>query len=112
MYSVIRSNELVPSPRGITVFEGEPFGSDVSFFLVRIEPNGGPPLHKHPYSETWIIQSGAARFTAGDQEVEAGPGDIVTVGPDTPHKFVTMGSEPFVSTCIHASTRFSQTNLE
>jgi hypothetical protein len=55
-------------------FEGEPYGSGVSFFLVDNEPGEGPDLHKHPYSETWIVRSGKARITADGEDIEAGPG--------------------------------------
>ena len=52
MHSVVRSGELPPSPGGTVTFEGAPFGSEVSFFLVNNEPGSGPDLHRHPYSET------------------------------------------------------------
>ena len=54
-------------------FEGEPHGSDISVFLVNNLPGEGPDLHKHPYSETWIVRSGAARMTADGNDIEAGP---------------------------------------
>ena len=78
MHGVIRAGELQPSPGGTITFEGEPHGSGVSFFLVHNEPGAGPDLHRHPYSETWIVRSGRARFTADGEELEAGPGDIVS----------------------------------
>jgi hypothetical protein len=53
MYRAIRSGELQPSPGGTVTFEGDPYGSGVSFFLVDNVPGAGPDLHKHPYSETW-----------------------------------------------------------
>ena len=112
MHSVIRSGELPPSPGGTVTFEGEPFGSEVSFFLVNNEPGAGPDLHKHPYSETWIIRSGTGRFTAGDEEIEAGPGDIVVVGAETPHKFKNTGTGRLEVVCIHASPRMVQVDLE
>ena len=74
MYNVIRSDELRPNPGGTITWEGEPYGSGVSFFLVNNEPGAGPDLHRHPYSETWIVRSGRARFTASGEELEAGPG--------------------------------------
>jgi quercetin dioxygenase-like cupin family protein len=52
-------------------FEGEDHGSGVSMFLVDNEPGEGPALHRHPYSETWVVRSGRARFTADGQDVEA-----------------------------------------
>src|ERR671924_2357480 len=91
MYRVIRSGELQPTAGGTVRFEGEPYGSGVSFFLVNNKPGMGPDLHKHPYSETWIVRSGKARITADGQEIDAEAGDIVVVGPETPHKFKNVG---------------------
>ena len=112
MYSVIRSDEQKRSPSGTVTFEGEPHGSGVSMFLVNSEPGAGPDLHKHPYSETWIVRSGRARFTADGEELEAGPGDMLVVGPETPHKFKNLGPDRLDIICIHASPRFVQENLE
>jgi len=112
MYKVIRSNEIKPSPGGTVTFEGEEYGSGVSFFLVNNVPGAGPNLHKHPYSETWVIRSGKARLTADGVDIEAGPGDIIVVSPETPHKFKNMGTERLEIICIHASPRIIQEDLE
>ena len=112
MHTVIRAGELRRSRGGTITFEGESHGSGVSFFLVDSEPGAGPGLHRHPYSETWVVRSGTARFTAGGEELEAGPGDIVVVGAETPHKFVNAGSGQLDIVCIHASPVMIQENLE
>jgi mannose-6-phosphate isomerase-like protein (cupin superfamily) len=112
MHRVIRAGELQPSAKGTITFEGDPYGSGVSFFLVHNGPGEGPDLHRHPYSETWIVRSGTARFTAGDERTEAGPGDIVVVGPETPHKFKNIGTEQLDIICIHPSPRFIEERLE
>ncbi|MGH3035573.1 MAG: cupin domain-containing protein [Gaiellaceae bacterium] len=112
MHSVIRAGELTPSPGGTVTFEGEPYGSGVSFFLVNNEPGNGPDLHKHPYSETWIVRSGRALFTADGEEVEAGPGDLLVVGPETPHKFKNVGDGRLDVICFHASPTMIQKDLE
>jgi mannose-6-phosphate isomerase-like protein (cupin superfamily) len=112
MHRLIRAGELQPSPGGTITFEGEPFGSGVSFFLVNNEPGAGPGLHRHPYPETWILRSGEARFTAGEEELEAGPGDIIVVGANTPHKFKNAGDERLDIICIHASPVMIQEDLE
>ncbi len=112
MYTVIRSGELPPSPGGTVTFEGEGYGSGVSFFLVNNVPGAGPNLHKHPYSETWIVRSGKARITADGTEIEAGPGDIVVVTPETPHKFKNISTVRLDIICIHASPRMIQEALE
>ncbi len=112
MHNVIRAGELRRSRGGTVTFEGEPHGAGVSFFLVNNEPGSGPDLHKHPYSETWIVRSGSAVFTADGQEIEAGPGDILVVGAETPHKFKNSGTERLDIICIHASPRMVQVELE
>jgi mannose-6-phosphate isomerase-like protein (cupin superfamily) len=112
MYRAIRAGELEASPGGTVTFEGEPYGSGVSFFLVNSEPGAGPDLHRHPYSETWIVRSGRGLFTADGDELEAGPGDILVVGPETPHKFKSLGPERLDIVCIHASPRMIQESLE
>ena len=111
-YRVIRSGELEASPRGTVTFEGKDYGSGVSLFLITSEPGVGPVLHKHPYPETWIVRSGNALFTADGQEIEAGPGDILVVGGETPHKFKNMGPGQLDIICIHPSPRFIQEDLE
>ena len=112
MHSVIRAGELQPTPGGTIKFEGEGHGSGISFFHVRNEPGAGPDLHRHPYSETWIVQAGKALFTADGQELEAGPGDILVVGPETPHKFKNIGDGRLDMVCIHASPVMIQEDLE
>ena len=112
MYTIIRSGEIPPSPGGTITFEGEGYGSSVSFFWVNNVPGAGPVLHTHPYTETWIVRSGKAWFTAGGEELEAGPGDIMVVPPETPHKFKNIGTERLEIICIHASPVFIQENLE
>ena len=112
MHKVIRSGEIPPSPGGTITFEGEEYGSEVSFFLVNNVPGAGPVLHKHPYSETWIVRSGQAQITADGESVEVGPGDIIVVTPETHHKFKNIGTERLEIICIHASPRIIQEDLE
>jgi mannose-6-phosphate isomerase-like protein (cupin superfamily) len=112
MHKIIRAGELPPSPGGTVTFVGEDHGSEISSFLVNNEPGAGPDLHRHPYSETWFVRSGRGTFTADGVEVEAGPGDIVVVGAETPHKFKNTGTERFEVVCIHASPRMIQVDLE
>ncbi|HJS69543.1 MAG TPA: cupin domain-containing protein [Gaiellaceae bacterium] len=108
---MIREGEISRSSGGTLTFEGEPHGSGVSFFLVYNEPGAGPDLHRHPYSETWIVRSGRARFTADGEEIEAEAGDILVVGPETPHKFENIGDGRLDVVCIHASPKMIQEDL-
>ena len=112
MYRVIPAADQERSPGGTLTFEGEAHGSGVSFFLVDNQPGEGPDLHRHPYSETWIVRGGKGRFTADGKDIDAGPGDILVVGPETPHKFKNVGTERLDVICIHASPRIIQEALE
>jgi mannose-6-phosphate isomerase-like protein (cupin superfamily) len=112
VHRVIRDGEIERSAGGTLTFEGEPYGSGVSFFLVDNAPGAGPDLHRHPYAETWIVRRGRVRLTADGEDFEAGPGDIIVVGADTPHKFKNVGTDRLDIVCIHASPRMIQENLE
>ena len=93
--------------------EGADIGSDVSIILeYRHAAGTGPRLHRHPYSETFIIRRGHARFTVDGVEIDAHGGQILVVPSNTPHKFVAVGPGPLVSTHIHANPRFITDWLE
>jgi mannose-6-phosphate isomerase-like protein (cupin superfamily) len=51
-------------------------------------------------------------MTVDGEDIDAGPGDIVVVGPETPHKFKNAGTERLDIVCIHASPRITQEELE
>jgi mannose-6-phosphate isomerase-like protein (cupin superfamily) len=107
----LRFDELPGSERSRR-FEGREHGATVSFFISRHAPGEGPVLHRHPYEETFIMQEGTVQFTVGDQEIDAGPGEIVVVPANTPHKFVNTGSERIRQVSIHACDHMIQENLE
>ena len=87
--------------------EGKDCGAGISFLISSEDRVGaGPGLHKHPYSETWIVEAGRGRFTSGDQHTEVGPGNVGVVGPNTPHRFINLGPDPLKILCIHACERF------
>ena len=83
----------------------------VCIIFVDAPPGRGPGLHTHPYEEVLIVQEGTCTFTVGDDQVAAGPGDIVIVPPDTPHAFVNDGDGPLKQLDIHVSPRFDTTWL-
>jgi quercetin dioxygenase-like cupin family protein len=98
-----------------TNFEFEGYlhgGTNVTFILVDLSPGEGPRLHKHPYAEVFIILEGRAAYTAGPDTLEAAAGQVVIVGPDTPHKFVNSGGERLKQVDIHLNDRFVTEWLE
>ena len=92
--------------------KGAEHGATISVILDHSEPGQGPRLHKHRYDETWVVNEGTISFEAGDEQFEAGPGDIVIVPSDTPHKFTNKGSAPADLVCIHANPTFVTEWLE
>lgn len=87
-------------------FEGAPYGAGVSFFVGHLGPGQGPPVHTHPYPETCIVFAGQVAISVDGQEVIAGAGDIVLIGPGTAHGFRALEGERLDMVCIHASERF------
>jgi quercetin dioxygenase-like cupin family protein len=65
---------LLPPPSRTLRFEGEDLGADVAFFVVDLDPGGGPAQHRHPYAEVFLPLSGEALFGSGHERREAGPG--------------------------------------
>jgi mannose-6-phosphate isomerase-like protein (cupin superfamily) len=93
-------------------FEGEAYGTPISFFAVDNEPGQGPGLHTHPYPETWVVRRGRAEVIIGDERFEVGPGDIAVAPANTPHKFTNLGPERLDIVCIHAAGVMEQVDLE
>lgn len=88
-------------------FEGnEHGGTGISLIFVDSAPGRGPSLHRHDYDEVFIVQEGRATMTAGDRQIEAGPGDIVVVPAGVPHGFVNSGERQLRQIDIHLSPRY------
>lgn len=59
-----------------------------------------------------MVIDGNLTFQAGDEQIEARPGDIVIVPPETPHKFTNHGPQRANLICIHANRTFETEWLE
>jgi mannose-6-phosphate isomerase-like protein (cupin superfamily) len=87
-------------------FQGSPMDSDVSIIFTCLdEPGGGPRLHRHPYSETFIVRHGVVEFSDGEQSFEAHAGQIIVVPANAPHRF-TGRSDRLEMIDVHASPTF------
>ena len=94
-------------------FEGHRYGDVASTFIwVQMKPGRGPRLHRHPYAEIFIVLEGQARYTVGDETIEASGGQVLIAPPDTPHKFVNNGSGILRQVDIHCNDRFVTEWLE
>ncbi|MGY4721671.1 cupin domain-containing protein [Naumannella huperziae] len=75
------------------------------------EAGVGPRLHLHPYAETFVIRRGSARFTIGNETLDADAGQILVVPAETAHRFTTLPGG-YEAIHIHSGDRFETTWLE
>lgn len=57
-----------------------------------LRPGGRVPLHRHAYSETFIILSGHGRMRLGDSELEVKPNMCIFVNSNMPHSLINTGN--------------------
>lgn len=94
-------------------FEGKDLDTGVTVLFYATEDVGvGPRWHVHPYDEIFIIRTGNALFTIGDEKIEAKAGDILMGPANVPHKYTNLGPGLLESTDIHLSDEWIQTNLD
>ena len=109
MATVIPIEELRRSPQS-ALFQGRD-EAPISIFINEFERGNGPRLHLHPYPETFVVQAGSARFTAGDDDIEVGAGHLVVVPAETPHRFEGTSDEKVRTVSVHPSPTVVQTDL-
>lgn len=94
------------------LFQGKDVGTGVSFIRYVTDVVGeGPTLHVHPYDEVFTIQEGRARFTVGDQVIDAEAGDILFGPANIPHGYQNLGPGRLDSLDIHLTPEWLQTDL-
>ena len=109
MVTVIPIESLRRSPTA-SLFEGHE-EIPISIFVTAYERGQGPDLHLHPYPEVFVVQTGTAVFTAGEEQLTVAAGRIVTVPANTPHGFKCAGDDTLRVTSVHPSGVVQQTNL-
>ena len=92
MGTIIDFDDLSPT-RHSHEFVGAEHG-DVPFsvILVHSRPGVGPKLHRHPYAEVFVVESGQATFRIGDDEIVVEGGHVVVSPPGEAHGFTNTGS--------------------
>jgi mannose-6-phosphate isomerase-like protein (cupin superfamily) len=78
-----------------------------SIILVHSQPGVGPKLHRHPYAEVFILESGRATFQIGDDRIDADAGMIVVSPPGESHGFTNTGTDELRLIAIHGASRFA-----
>ena len=92
------------------LFEGRE-QAPVSIFVTEYSRGQGPDLHLHPYPEVFVVQTGTATFTAGDEQLTVPAGNIVVVPEQTPHGFKCSGDDKLRVVSVHPSPTVQQTVL-
>ena len=78
-----------------------------SVILVHSKPGVGPKLHRHPYSEVFIVEAGRATFRIGDETIVVDAGHVVVSPPGEAHGFTNSGDGELRLVAIHGAGRFS-----
>ena len=73
-------------------------------------PSGfGPPPHRHPYAEYFVLHDGQGHYLVDGEAFDAVAGDVVIVPAHAWHSFVSSGDGPLRQTAIHeAEVRASE----
>jgi quercetin dioxygenase-like cupin family protein len=90
------------------LFEGRD-QTPVSIFITEYRRGQGPDLHVHPYPETFVVESGTAMFTAGEEQLAVEGGNIVVVPAETVHGFKCVGDDLLRVVSVHPSPTVHQT---
>jgi mannose-6-phosphate isomerase-like protein (cupin superfamily) len=109
MATVVPLEELRLSPTAC-LFQGRE-NIPVTIFVTEYGRGGGPQLHLHPYPEAFVVETGTALFTAGDERLTVEAGHIVVVPAETPHAFECAGDDTLRVVSIHPSPELKQTDL-
>ena len=82
---------------------------DIPFcvILVHSRPGVGPKLHRHPYPEVFIVESGQATFQIGERSVVVEGGHVVVSPSGEAHGFTNTGTGELRLTAIHGAGRFT-----
>lgn len=110
---ILHRADWAPDPRlWRGAVEGARLGTGLTVLFYSTETIGdGPKLHLHPYDEVFIVRSGRALYTIGDERIEAIEGDVLTGPAEVPHKFHNLGPGLLDTVDIHLSERWIQTDL-
>lgn len=58
-----------------------------------IKPGGKAPLHRHAYSETFIVLKGIGIMRVGDAEFRIRSSMLIHVAPNIPHSLTNLSNE-------------------
>ncbi len=86
--------------------QGQEIGAGISVIAVESQPGDGPALHRHAYTEVFVVLEGQATFTLGSEERIVEAGHVVVAPAGIPHRFVNSGPGRLVQVDIHEHDHF------
>jgi mannose-6-phosphate isomerase-like protein (cupin superfamily) len=104
--TIVAFDDLEHSPHSHEFVGAEHGDIPFSIILVHSEPGVGPKLHRHPYAEVFVVESGQATFQIGDETAVVDEGHIVVSPPGEAHGFTNTGTGELRLTAIHGAGRF------
>lgn len=74
---------------------GEDTEGDLAVFeQTGLTPNGGPPLHIHPYQDEWFyVIEGNYKFQVGEDKYELKTGDTIFLPRNIQHAFIQLSEK-------------------
>ena len=109
---IAASEWLTPGAALRGLLEGKGLNTGITLIRYVTDVVGeGPTLHVHPYDEIFTISEGRARFTVGDETIDAEAGDVVLGPANIPHGYQNLGPGRLDSLDIHLSPEWIQFNL-
>ena len=93
--------EVTQAGGAVRYLEGERYGLSTSAYHSLVPSGFGPPPHRHPYPEYFVLHQGRGHYLVGDEAFDAVAGDVVIVPPNAWHSFVSFGGGPLRLTAVH-----------
>jgi mannose-6-phosphate isomerase-like protein (cupin superfamily) len=110
--SIIELDDLAHTEHAHEFVGAEHGDVPFSIILVHSAPGVGPKVHRHPYAEVFVVESGQATFRIGDGTAVVDAGHIVVSPAGEAHGFTNTGSGELRLTAIHGAGRFDTEWLE
>ena len=86
--------------------QGQEIGAGISVIAVDSQPGDGPALHRHEYTEVFVVLEGQATFTVGDDQQVVSAGEVAVAPAGAAHRFVNSGPGRLLQVDIHQNERF------
>ena len=82
-----------------TLATGGQLPAEFELRYFELEPGGYSSLEKHTHAHFVIALRGSGRALVGEQVIDLEPLDAVYVAPETPHRWINTGDNPFGFLC-------------